>query len=71
MTSKPELWGKLIGGLIAPFVSAAIDRLLWNWQIGPLFHLPNITFWQAWAMTILLMSVGMLVGKSWKDGQRQ
>jgi hypothetical protein len=27
--------------------------LLWNWLMPTLFHLPTITIWQAWGLSVL------------------
>ena len=46
--------------MLAPFILAIFVagfgfavRALWNWLMPLLFHLPAITFWQAWGLLLL------------------
>ena len=46
-------------GLIISLLFAWPVQLLWNWLLPHLFHLPEITFLQAWGLEILC---SMLLG---------
>ena len=46
--------------MLAPFIVVVFGtvfgfavRALWNWLMPLLFHLPAITFWQAWGLLLL------------------
>jgi hypothetical protein len=47
------------GGVALGFVGTAIFHVLWNWTIPGIFHLPEITFWQAFRLLLLF---GILLG---------
>ncbi len=56
----------LVAGLSA--IGALVLFLAWNAVVPPVFHGPEVTFWQAWAGTFLIGSIkGLLsirIGKS-------
>ena len=60
--------GKIIGfvilGIIGIFVFGSIVMLLWNALMPVIFHLPLITFWQAFGLLILakILFSGFRVG---------
>jgi hypothetical protein len=37
----------LVGMALFAFIGGQIVMLLWNWLLPPLFHWPQINFWQA------------------------
>ncbi len=44
--------------LIFGAIGAAILMFLWNWIMPYIFGLPEINFWMAWGILILLSLVG-------------
>jgi hypothetical protein len=57
----------IIFGTIAVFAFGEIVHLLWNWLMPALFHLPLITFWQAWG----LMALGWILFGGLRGGGRR
>ena len=43
----------IIVGIVAS-IGGLITMLLWNWLIPQLFNGPEISFWMAWGLMILL-----------------
>src|SRR5262245_5385800 len=62
----------LVGFAVFIFIGGGIVMLLWNW-LGPLFSLPQLTFWQALGMLaicrILFGGFGMGGGHSSHGGK--
>lgn len=52
-----KIVGWVIVGLLAAsaiaLVLGFVIQALWNWLLPPLFHLPAITYWQAFGLTLL------------------
>ena len=44
--------GAVIGVALA-FVFGLVVMALWNWAMPAIFGLPEITYWQAWALVVL------------------
>ena len=54
--SKRILWIAplaLLGMLLFVFVGGEVVKYLWNWLLPPLFHWPQITFWQGLGLLVL------------------
>jgi uncharacterized membrane protein len=54
------LFGYIIGLLVAlplAAINAAFIATIWGWLVVPIFALKPITFWQAYACTIMLSAV--------------
>ena len=43
----------IVFGILAIVVFGGAVYFLWNWLAPSLFHLPAITFWQAWGLLAL------------------
>lgn len=59
--SAAALIGCVIGLIISIGLgafSAWMFEILWNWLMPLLFHLPTLTFWQAWGIIALLSIIG-------------
>lgn len=55
--SLPKIIAMILGGTVLAAGLALlfgwIVMVLWNWLMPEIFHLPEISFWQAWGLVIL------------------
>jgi len=55
--------------IIGLLVMGTVIMLLWNWLVPPIFHGPQITFWQALGLFVLAkIFFGGFRGGAWRRG---
>ena len=49
----PIVLGGLVIAAVLAFLLGLLVMLLWNWVMPDVFGLPQITYWQGWALVLL------------------
>lgn len=53
--------------VVVCFISAIITEWAWNYVMPYLFHLPHVTFWQAFALNLLVAKLAPTVSNNGKS----
>ena len=49
----PMIVGGLVIGVVLAFLFGLLVMALWNWVMPDIFGLPEISYWQGWALVVL------------------